>query len=98
MAVPNDARQQPGRAHVGARESDLGKEERNLRRLGGHPNVAGSGDDGSRAGDGAVERADDRPAAAPHGENEVAGEARELLQRREVLAEQRPDDVLDVAA
>src|SRR6266571_3045340 len=35
--------------------------------------------------------------AAPHGEDEAAGEAGEVLQRLEVTPEQRPDDVLDVA-
>src|SRR5205807_8718289 len=94
----NNAGQEPSSAHIGPREADLRKEESDLGGFRRNPHVARSRDDRARTGHRAVQSADDGPAAMPHRENEVAGEARELLQRLEIAAEQRTDDVLDVAA
>ena len=98
VAQADDARQQPGRAHVGAGEPDPGEEEGDLRALRRDPDVARRGDHRAGAGHRAVERRHHRPAAVADGEDEVAGEAGELEQPRGIAREQRADDVLDVAA
>src|SRR5439155_10329053 len=90
--------QQPRRPHVGARQSHLGEEKGDLRRLRGDADVARRRDDCAGAGDRAVQGADDRPAAAPHRENQVAGELRELVERVEIAAQEGADDVLHVTA
>ena len=97
-SVSDDAGQEPGGPHVGAGEADLGEEKRDFRGFRGHADVARRGDHRARAGRRAVHGPDDRPPAAPHRENQIAREPRELLERFQVAPQQRADDVLDVAA
>ena len=67
-------------------------------RLGGDAQVARRGDHRAGAGHRAVQGADDRPPAAQHGENDIAGLAGEVEQPAIVTLEEGADDVLDVAA
>src|SRR5262249_46119797 len=97
MAQPNQSRQEPGRSPVGAGPPGPGKKENDLCALRRDPEIAGRCDDRAGAGHRAVESSDDRPAALPNGENEIAGEPGKLEQSVVVPGKERSDNVLDIA-
>ena len=76
-ALADDARQDRAGAHVAAGEPDAGEQEGRLRLGRGEAQVGGHGDDRAGAGAHAVDRRDDRLAAADHRLHQVAGHARE---------------------
>ena len=97
MAQTDDAGEEPRGSHVRPGEADLGEEESDLRRFGGDADVARSRDHRARARHRAVQRPDDRAAALPHRQDQVARQTRELEQALVVAAEQGTDDVFHVA-
>src|SRR5438093_10958774 len=94
----DDPWQQPRGTHVGAGEADFREEERDSRGCRGTAHVARRRNHGAGAGGGAVEGGDDRPAALPDGENQIACHPRELEQAAVVARKERSDDVAHVAA
>ena len=97
-ALADDARQDRAGAHVATRQPDPGEQEGGLGLRRREPDVRRHGDDGARSDGDAIHRGDDRLAAIEDRLDQIAGhpgEGEQLLHRP---ADQRPDDIVNIAA
>ena len=97
-ALPDDARQQGARSHVGPGQADAGEQKSGLGGGSAQAHVAGQRHHGASASANAINRPDDRLRAVAHGLDEVTRHAGELQHLGHAHGGEGPDDLVHIAA